>query len=245
MDFVWWASKFWGNLRFTIGLIPKTFWVISTFLIHQFFFRGLKQGKKGSKRVLVFMFQNINYAKNHKQESKKNTKTDMIQINISNKITFLNYWNSTISNKILATKPQLWFWNVIRNDLRTTEIYIYKTTNSKITFFLAFLNPIQTTPRCAMLWMPCSRDPNKVNVSLGGGRGSKRGSCVKKIQAFSFLNKWNQIGVFFAWGVFLGRNGSCFSFPPAVWFLLGMGSMGTCSEGKNQQKTVYLENGSL
>lgn len=96
-----------GNLRFPIGLIPKTFWVISTFLIHQFFFRGLKQGKKGSKRVLVFMFQNINYAKSHKQESKKKTKTDMIQINISNKITFLNYWNSTISNKILATKPQL------------------------------------------------------------------------------------------------------------------------------------------
>ena len=36
------------------------------------FFRGLKQGKKGSKRVLVFMFQNINYAKNDKQELKNN-----------------------------------------------------------------------------------------------------------------------------------------------------------------------------
>ena len=100
--------------------------------------------------------------------------------------------------------------------------YIYKNNKFQDHIFFALFesDPDDSAMRNAVdALFP---DPNKVNVSLGGGRGSKRGSCVKKIQAFSFLNKWNQIGVFFAWGVFLGRNGSCFIFPPAVWFLLGM-----------------------
>ena len=160
----------------------------------------------------------------------------MIQINISNKITFLNYWNSTISNKILATKPQLWFWNVIRNDFRTTEIYIQKQQIQDHIFFALFeSDPDDSAMRNAVdALFP---DPNKVNVSLGGGRGSKRGSCVKKIQAFSFLNKWNQIGVFFA-GVFFLAGTEVVSF-----FLRQFGSCwgwihGTCNDGKTSRKRV-------
>ena len=139
---------------------------------------------------------------------------------------------------------------MIRNDLKTTEIYKNNKFQDHILFGLFESDPDDSAMRNAVdALFPGSQQ--SFNVPLGGeGRGSKRGSCVEKIQTFSFIKKWHQIGVcFFFVGRFLGRNGSCFMQNLRVLFFLRLfGSCwdmhGTCMTEK-PNAAVYLENGSL